>query len=560
MREQYGFSAADDHERHCRQPHHPCLQRSRRVATDGGEDMSNELAEMLDNPAYWQQHFGGTFFTFFEHHNCVRVPRVYHTGISQQESYTINTFSTDEIDPDNQFFRDNIFNVFWPTQRQPELVCYAGGVSSSITGLAGSGGVYCDAEGRLFTWGQRGFGSIFRGMNGHGTDLSRDFQNVPRQVFGESGELASRRFIKCGVSFTTTSALADEGVLYFSGDASGGVFGDGQSSPRRFYHKPLLGYTWKTYDQGHCVAAIDFSGNLFEWGRAITDGIDKYFPTKVESDFVDEIEIINPGAGVFTLLGVSDPQLPGGRKMTFGASRVGGLSFGPLEKVWVIDPGKGYTSPPNISFAATQTSVAPVLSCKLFSSSWKECFCSGIYPQNAYISADGYMYCTGSSPAAQINHAGVATSNVVSRPRKYLERKVTKVALGDGHGIFIDETGGLYGWGHANTVYYGGAITIFPGFQPGKVGKLADGTFIDVASNSDSVMALREDGVIFSAGRITNGQLGRGPLSQLQLATHPLAQVFGSIRAKRIFRGSSTSFVALRDQTYDAAGNPVYPE
>ena len=564
MRKQYGFSAADDHERHCRQPHHPCLQRSRRVATDGGEDMSNELAEMLENPAYWAEHFGTTFFTFFEHHNCNGFPRVYYSGAPQGIKYTseINRFSTDDVLPGSAAFRPaGVSFAYWPTQRQIELVDYAGGLDV----FGEPGGAACDSEGRLFTWGVTNASG--RGMNGHGPPLRQDaflsrIARSPRQVFGEGGELADVRFVKCGVSDNNTSALSSDGVIYISGGAASGYLGDGAwsegmslqetQSLARLYHKPLVGYSWKTYTHGFQIAAIDHSGDLYRWGPL--SGFSGVYgfssPQKLASDFVDEITIVHPGSGTWSFPTVSSPQLPDGEPLRFDAApRTGG--GGSITDVWIINPGRGYTSPPVISFAGDDP---PILSCSLFSSKWSQCF-SDLYEGGlALISDQGFLYTLSGPTLEQYNHPGGVSFQATRQPKKYIERKVKKVALGGSHGIFIDENDELYGWGRQDFVYNPEG-TIF-GFERNKAFKLLEGKFIDVAANRYTAMAVREDGVIFAAGLNQNGALAVGDF----LKRVTMTQAAGNIRAKRVFRGAGDSFVALRDQTYDAAGNPVYPE
>jgi hypothetical protein len=519
--------------------------------------MSNELAEMLANPGYWAEHNGNAFFTFFEHQNCAVFPRAYYSGRGQSFQRTINLFSTDEALPGSTAFLPVDSGIgYWPTQRQIEIVDYAGAEDVLVT----PGGAACDAEGRFFTWGS----NAARGRLGHGTPLLAGnsflrFPSSPKQVFGENGELAGVRFLKCGVSINNTSALSSDGVLYISGASSSGFLGDGawsegmtlaqQQLLDRFYHKPLVGYSWKTYAHGFSIAAIDHSGDLYRWGPVSgISGVSAFSsPQKLGPDFVDEITIVHPGSGNWSFPTVSPPQLADGRPLRFSFSRIG---QGGMTDVWIEDPGRGYTSPPVISFGGSDP---PVLSCSLFSSKWSECFAELYGGGFAYISDEGFLYTHGVATLEQYSHPGGVPFASTFMPKKYIERKVKKVALGQGHGIFIDENDELYGWG-ARDFVYNPEGTIF-GFERNKAFKLLEGKFVDVAAGRYTAMALREDGVIFAAGLNGNGAIAVGDF----LKRVTMTQAAGNIRAKRVFRGAGDSFVALRDQTYDAAGNPVYP-
>jgi hypothetical protein len=528
------------------------------VASDGGEVVNDELAAMLDDPAYWSQNLLPPLGPFFQHHSSSLFPRVFSSANSQTYFYQVRThvFSTDEWAPENAGLLEGTgvpSGWYWPTTWQLEISDFI----ARRTFLTA-----CDSEGRFYAWGEDPDRSSQNAM-GHGPDVpswditlgSRTRRYGPTRVFGENAELDEVRFVKCGIGSevggkSTTSALTESGVLYMSGSNASGSLGDPSSGPR-YYHKPLLGYTWKTYSHGaNGIIAIDYLGNAYTWGPSIFAG-DKPFgsrffdvPTLVPRGFIEELTIEHPGSGSWVFLGVDPPQDASGRQATVQFST---NSAGQVTDAWVLEPGSGYLSPPALRFRVLGNGVVPIVSARLFSSSWRTCFSDLISSRGALISEDGYMYTFGVLTVEPYETPVTSPARSTISPRKHLSTRIRKVCM-------VGDV--VFALGEDNDVYASMDPFVFPGMQQGKLRKLFSGDFVDIVANGSAVMVLNEDGRIFGAGQNVTGELGVGDRNPRTTLT----QASGGIRAKRLFNGRFASFVALRDQAYDAAGNPVYLE
>lgn len=551
-------------------------------------------AELINTRTYWSNEEGVSrnsgFFGFIGLQHFTVFQQFYESGTfdlnvlpgfpaGQRGKIITDDAATNPLIQDPQFF-------FFPTVQQDihDLALTYGRTLSM-----------CDTSGRLYTRG----GNSFRQPNppinglGHGLDddsitsgqsgMRRSLRTNATRVVGENAELHEVRFIKCGSSydlgptgnssvgfgFPITSGLAADGALYIAGSNYRGMLGDGQyvgqahadiAGISRSYHKPLLGYSFKTYSHGHAtMLAIDQNDHLYEWGG--TTGIANFRqdatsqgyysePYKYDNGFVDTVAITDPGDPPFTSLtvSVSPPERPG-RTATVLLQQSSGF----ITAFRLRDPGFGYDNPPTITFSVGGGKTPPTAVATLFSSSWSSVYSSPemltVAPVRHAISSDGNLYAWGA-------YAGFGTQAIRS------PRRLT-TSDGDKHFVKSAFTTSAAGTNFSNYIFAltdNGQMYAWSGVSSQPLQPIAGGPFVDFACVGGSVLAIRDDGVLFGLGKNSEGQLATGDVTQKTVFT----QAAGNFRAKRVYgmpHGESVrfgTFVLLRDMTYDAAGNPIY--
>ena len=553
-------------------------------------------AELIETRTYWanddQRNSGFFGFIGFQHFTVHQ--QFYESGTfdlfelpsfpaGQRGKIITDDAASNPLIPDPRFF-------FFPT------------VQHDIHDLALTYGrtlAMCDTSGRLYTRGGNSFSRQTGQPNppinglGHGLDddsitsgqsgFRRSLRGNATRVVGENAEIHGVRFIKCGSSydlglvgntnrgfgFPITSGLADDGTLYIAGSNYRGMLGDGQyvgqahadiASISRSYHKPLVGYSFKTYSHGHAtMLGIDQNDDLYEWGG--TTGIGSFRqdstsqgyyaePYKYDNGFVDTVAITDPGDPPFTNLtvSVSPPERPG-RTATVLLQQ----SRGEITNFYLRDPGFGYDNPPTITFSVGGGKTPPTAVATLFSSSWSSVYSSpeklAVAPVRHAISSDGNLYVWGA-------YAGFGTTAIRS-PRR--------LTTSDGDKLFVKSafTPSAAGTSFSNYIFAltdSGQMYAWSGVGPQPLRPIEGGPFVDFACVGGSILAIRDDGVLFGLGRNSEGQLATGDITGKTVFT----QAAGNFRAKRVYgmpHGEAVrfgTFVLLRDMTTDEAGNPIY--
>ena len=136
----------------------------------------------------------------------------------------------------------------------------------------------------------------------------------------------------------------------------------------------------------------------------------------------------------------------------------------------------------------------------------------------------GDVYAWGDNSWGQVGDG--TTGNIRTAPVKVMS-KAFRVGAGGTHSIAVDMYGKLWGWGYN---YYGQLGAGDSGAGSDKLtptaavmpGQYTDTKFRAVATGLTHSMALSEDGVVFTCGNNSNGQLGNGALTAINPEYNPI--------------------------------------
>jgi alpha-tubulin suppressor-like RCC1 family protein len=176
---------------------------------------------------------------------------------------------------------------------------------------------------------------------------------------------------------------------------------------------------------------------------------------------------------------------------------------------------------------------------------------------------DGVIYSVGENNEAQLGRGtqtatGVAWADMgtVTLPEGFTG-EIVAISAGMLHGAFLTATGEVYTWGDNNLGKLGqGVTTNYESLTPTKVAAL-DG--IDIASiymTNGASYAISEEGILYSWGQNTNGQLGIGSVINTGTPTALSISAFGGEKVTSLSSGTSFTLVLTESgEVYAMGGN-----
>lgn len=177
---------------------------------------------------------------------------------------------------------------------------------------------------------------------------------------------------------------------------------------------------------------------------------------------------------------------------------------------------------------------------------------------------DGVVYSAGENNEAQLGRGeitatGVAWGDVgeVELPAGF-SGEIVAISAGQLHGAFLTAAGEVYTWGDNNLGKLGqGTTTNYESLVPTKVAAL-DGVAIETIYMANGASyAISRDGVLYSWGQNTNGQLGNGSLTNTGTPMAISASAFGGEAVAAVSSGTSFTLVLTRGGEVYAMGSGV---
>jgi hypothetical protein len=174
------------------------------------------------------------------------------------------------------------------------------------------------------------------------------------------------------------------------------------------------------------------------------------------------------------------------------------------------------------------------------------------------LKSDGTVWAWGDNTYGQLGNGLFGAGTEQSFPVQVLipdNVTVTAIAAGGFHGLAMDSSGALWGWGFNQSGQLGNGTIAFTQPLPSNVVGLADVTAI-AAGNAHS-MALKSDGTVWAWGNNAHGQLGNGEFGTLALKAVPVpVQDLSNVNA--IAGGFSHSLALKSDGSVDVWGWNFY--
>jgi len=470
------------------------------------------------------------------------------------------------------------------TQHPVQFVSASNGETQSAAAV-----IACDANGMLWVYG--GIPSYTReayNQLGLGPDadeflgFDNDFRTVKTArstltpVYGEQGDLLAVKFKAVGVAgdygdlgtpaSACLSALDSDGAIWFSGTAcprnfaTTSQFPDDTDGVLTYFRKAEFhSYIDATGEVEleepmrfslHAVGAmqimaISTNGKLYLWGSFwLGKEITSATPHEV-SGFVDTVAVTNQGSGYSqfsTTATASDPDYANGTKATFSVS----VSSGKVVGITINNPGYGYASAPTVTISGVGSGATA--SVTLFDRTWLHASCSRHGRSFSAIDSDGKMYSWGPrSPAVYEDAVPVIASPAAPMAAAYQsDGGYVQVERSQSGGIALTSGGTIDTWGSPEET---------PTLQNQErlTALVSTSTFIKVATASNAIAALANDGKVFTAG--SEAQCGRGFSTSERFA-------WGAVSGSAVWSslwGGFMGFILNRDESFDADGNRIDP-
>lgn len=297
------------------------------------------------------------------------------------------------------------------------------------------------------------------------------------------------------------------------------------------------------------IYALTDDGKLLAWKGGFPPIAatlpDRFF---VMEGFVKSVSVTNGGVNYTSAptITVSAPDSDYGTKPTFEVDIAGGA----VSEIRLIEPGWGYASAPTVTLTGGGGTGATV-QCSLFTGTWA--FVSGGIRQRGAclaIDSEGKAYAIGGGI-----HPNAQETDLVKSRYPYLipgqgDNTYAKGYLSNlsNMAVLLTTDGNLdtYGLGPDGTL------------TTSLTRHSSSTTFIDVAiaaEYSAAVAALDVDGDLHTYGHAQGGLCGRGYTTDTYSS---IGKVPGSAKWTAVF-GCGNTFVANRDESFDADGNRIDP-
>ncbi|MGV3550042.1 RCC1 domain-containing protein [Rhizobium sp.] len=176
---------------------------------------------------------------------------------------------------------------------------------------------------------------------------------------------------------------------------------------------------------------------------------------------------------------------------------------------------------------------------------------------------DGVAYSVGENNESQLGRGevtdvGVAWADVgaVNVPDGFTG-EIVAISAGMLHGAFLTATGEVYTWGDNNLGKLGqGTTTNYESLVPTKVAALDGVEIASIYMANGASYAISADGVLYSWGQNTNGQLGIGSLTNTGTPTAVSSAAFGGEKVASMAWGTSYALVLTESgEVYAMGGN-----
>jgi alpha-tubulin suppressor-like RCC1 family protein len=372
-------------------------------------------------------------------------------------------------------------------------------IATTICNPAAEQNMFISSDGRLFGWGQSGFGQLGTGL-----------QSTPRS--SRPVQVVSGSWKQVAVGRLHTLAIKDDGTLWAWGQDTEGQLGQGikanRSSPVQIGTS-----SWTQVAAGSDVSlAIDNTGRLFSWGTNtygalggnVSNLTRRSSPVQIHSGSTHQQVVVNGDVAGDAVATITTSGGVSGILRAWGSSRSG--TFAPA--------------------GITTYYSSPVL---VQSGSWTQVVLSG---SNLFsISTDGTLWSRGLNTNGQLG-----VGDVISRssPVQIGAGTWSKISTGGTHALAITSTGELYSWGN-NAGGKLGLGNLIARSSPVQVGA---GTWLDVIATSDYSFAIDTSSQLYSWGSGAFGLLGLGDeisrSSPVQVTTDTLTlnapvQIFNNV-------------------------------
>jgi len=177
---------------------------------------------------------------------------------------------------------------------------------------------------------------------------------------------------------------------------------------------------------------------------------------------------------------------------------------------------------------------------------------------------DGVVYSVGENNEAQLGRGtqtdtGVAWGDVgtVTVPDGFTG-EIVAISAGQLHGAFLTAAGEVYTWGDNNLGKLGlGTTSNYELLVPTKVTALDGVVISSIIMANGASYAISSDGVLYSWGQNTNGQLGIGSLTNTGTPTAISPAVFGGEKVVEVSSGTSFTLVRTENGDVYAMGSNV---
>lgn len=304
-------------------------------------------------------------------------------------------------------------------------------------------------------------------------------------------------------------ALDSDGNLWAWGSNSSGQLGDGTTTDSNVPIQIMRGHKFKKISAGRdCSAAIDENGYLYGWGSSANPTSSKVYAPTLVSDSITYIDVNCNYSGTNTTESSSDKFYFGYSNNIRTASLLKNNIIYFLYVSATIDTGDNFYSIDGYNYKVDN------------GPSVNQIFLITQYGKIEYY--------TKNNPDNSYSFFGeIILDGLKDIPMKYVSlRKINEIASSPssspyyGTVFFVSQEGNIYSLGYNGTNNYLGSnetIGQASSLTPIKVDSSAK--FTKVSAGQSHVLALDEDGKVYSWGNNGYGQLGTGDYDQLNIPT-----------------------------------------
>lgn len=360
-----------------------------------------------------------------------------------------------------------------------------------------------DGDGRVYTWGNNGFGQL-----GNGSTTS---SNAPQPV-STYGSLQNKTVVSVACGGYHTVAIDRFGAAYAWGYNNHGQLGNSTrtdtTTPIRVYIGPMGTVGVRAISCGlYHTAAIDANGNLYTWGNNIFGQLGRggawEAPAQVPRTHFAQSNIVAVACGSIHTAAVDSS----GNVYTWGFNGAGEL---------------GNNAAPSVS---NQT---PILISSYGSLSGKTIVaiaCGGYH--TAALDSTGVVHTWGYNGYGQLGNGTTTNSKVpvsLSAQGSLSGKTIAAIACGNTHTVALDTLGGLHAWGLNGTGQLGNGTTTNSSTPIAiqTYGALLSKTIVSMSCGYYHTAAMDTQGNVYTWGYNGYGQIGNGSTTQQALPVYAI--------------------------------------
>lgn len=367
------------------------------------------------------------------------------------------------------------------------------GVRVNQVSVGGSHIATLDEEGNVWTWGNNFYGQL-----GDGT---KEYTSKPVAVSKETG-LGKVTQIVAGYSHTI--ALDEEGNVWTWGSNSNGQLGDRTSGIAESKSKPVsvsketgLGKVIKIAASGDYTIAIDEERNVWAWGNNyygyLGDGASGEGSQRNEPVPVSKETGLEKAIDIATGFGHTVAIDEAGDVWTWGSNFAGQLGDGTIGAV------ERKNKPVPVSKDTGLEKVTQV---------------AAGFAHTVALDEEGNVWTWGSNDYGELGDGNFGDDADRSKPVNISERtgleKIIQIEAGLYHTVALDEEGNVWTWGNNASSQLGDGTNVNRS-EPVAVSKETGlGKVEQIAAGGYNILALDNNGIVWSWGYNYDGQLGDG--------------------------------------------------